>query len=128
MGCCYCWWWVSWFVAANYLAKTDLSILILEKGKKVGGRARTDRIRQQYFNLGPHALYKKGKAKSILEELGVQLNGKSPKLGGILIENNMEYAAPFTPLGLFTTSLLNWKERIEWVEVLMKVLQLIPKN
>ena len=109
------------FIAANYLAKTDLSIVILERGKRVGGRARTDRIRQQYFNLGPHALYKKGKAKSILEELDVQLNGKSPKLGGILVEKNMEYAAPFTPLGLFTTSLLNWKERIEWARVLMKV-------
>ena len=109
------------FVAANYLAKNDLSILILERGKKVGGRARTNRIHHQYFNLGPHALYKKGKAKSILEELGVQLNGKSPKLGGILVEKNMEYAAPFTPLGLFTTSLLNWKERIEWVTIMMKV-------
>ena len=30
------------YVAANYLAKTDLSILILEKGKNVGGRARTN--------------------------------------------------------------------------------------
>jgi phytoene dehydrogenase-like protein len=110
------------FVAANYLAKTNLSVLILERGKKVGGRARTDRIRQQYFNLGPHALYKKGKAKSILEELDVRLNGKSPKLGGILVEKNMEYVAPFTPLGLFTTSLLNWKERIEWARVLMKVI------
>jgi phytoene dehydrogenase-like protein len=112
------------FVAANYLAKTDLSILILERGKRVGGRARTDQIRQQSFNLGPHALYKKGKAKLILEELDVQLNGKSPKLGGILVEKNMEYAAPFTPLGLFTTSLLNWKERIEWARVLMKVISI----
>lgn len=112
------------FVAANYLAKTDLSILILERGKKVGGRARTDRIREQYFNLGPHALYNKGKAKSILEELDVQLNGKSPKLGGILVEKNMEYAAPFAPSGLFTTSLLNWKERIEWARVLMKVISI----
>ena len=83
------------FVAANYLAKNDLSILILEKGKNVGGRARTNKINHQYLNLGPHAFYKKGKAKSILEELGIKLNGKSPKLGGVLVENNMEYAAPF---------------------------------
>jgi phytoene dehydrogenase-like protein len=112
------------FVAANYLAKTDLSVLILERGIKVGGRARTDRIRQQYFNLGPHALYKKGKAKLILEDLDVQLNGKSPKLGGTLVEKNKEYVAPFTPLGLFTTSLLNWKERIEWARVLMRVISI----
>ena len=109
------------FVAANYLAKNDLSILILEKGKNVGGRARTNKINHQYLNLGPHAFYKKGKAKSILEELGIELNGKSPKLGGVLVENNMEYAAPFTPLGLFSTSLLNWKERIEWITIMMKV-------
>src|SRR3954451_22065872 len=110
------------FVAANYLAKNDLSILILEKGKNVGGRARTNKINQQYLNLGPHAFYKKGKAKSILEELDVQLTGKSPKLDGILIEKNIEYAAPFSPLELFTTSLLNGKERIEWVAVLMKLM------
>ena len=75
----------------------------------------------QYLNLGPHAFYKRGKAKSILEELGIQLHGKSPKLGGILVENNIEYAAPFTPSGLFSTRLLHWKERIEWVTVMMKV-------
>ena len=43
------------------------------------------------------------------------LNGKSPRLGGILVENNMEYAAPFSPLGLFTTSPIHLKERIEWI-------------
>ena len=67
------------FVAANYLANKDLSILILEKGKIVGGRARTNKINGQYMNLGPHAFYKKGKAKSILEELDIKLNRKSPK-------------------------------------------------
>ncbi|MFC0273174.1 phytoene desaturase family protein [Metabacillus herbersteinensis] len=108
------------YVAANYLAKTDLSILILEKGRNVGGRARTTKINHQYLNLGPHAIYKKGKAKFILENLGIKLNGKSPKLAGDLIENNMEYAAPFTPLGLFSSSFLNWKERIEWATILMK--------
>ena len=40
----------------------------------------------------------------------------------------MEYAAPFTPLGLFTTSLLNWKERIEWATVLMKVISIDTEN
>ena len=116
------------FVAANYLSKTNLSILIVEKGKHVGGRARTNKMAQQYLNLGPHALYKKGKAKSILEELGIHLTGNSPKLGGILIENNMEYAAPLAPFELFTTSLLTGKERIEWVSVLLKLLNTDPEK
>ncbi|WP_223588819.1 phytoene desaturase family protein [Neobacillus bataviensis] len=116
------------YVAANYLAKTNLSILILEKGKNTGGRAKTNRINQQFLNLGPHALYKKGKAKSILEELKINLNGKPPILGGILIENNIEYAAPFSPLELFTTNLLNRKERMEWVSVLLKLMSANPKK
>jgi phytoene dehydrogenase-like protein len=110
------------YVAANYLAKAGLSIILLERANKVGGRARTDTMKEQYFNLGPHALYKKGKAKPILEELGVSLRGKSPKAGATIIENNIEYAAPFSPLGLLTTNLLNWKERIEWGKILIKVM------
>ncbi|MFA9559484.1 phytoene desaturase family protein [Evansella sp. AB-rgal1] len=112
------------FVAANYLASYNLSILVLEKNKNVGGRARTDHIRQQYFNLGPHALYKKSKAKAILEELNIQISGKSPKIGGILVKDNYEYIAPFSPLGLLNTKFLSWKERIEWAKVLMNVISI----
>ncbi|MBR7797597.1 NAD(P)-binding protein [Agaribacter marinus] len=109
------------YVAANFLAKTPLNVLLLEKAKQVGGRARTDIINHQLFNLGPHALYKKGMARTILEELNITLEGNTPKLGGILIENNTKYVAPFSPLGLFKTTFLNWKERKEWVSILIKI-------
>lgn len=112
------------YVAASFLAKYDLSILILEKGSHVGGRARTNKLNGQYLNIGPHALYKRGKAKSILEELRIELHGKSPKLGGTLIEDTQEYAAPLSPLGLFTTNLLNGKERMEWVATLTKLMRI----
>ncbi len=113
---------LSGYVAANYLTKAGLSILILERGNKAGGRACTDIIKGQFFNLGPHALYKKGKAKPILEELGISLSGKSPKIGGTIIEKGFEYAAPFSPFGLLTTNLLKGKGRLEWVRALMKVM------
>ncbi|AZB41093.1 NAD(P)/FAD-dependent oxidoreductase [Bacillus sp. FJAT-42376] len=116
------------YVAANCLADTNLSVLIIEKGKKAGGRARTSKMNRQYLNLGPHALFKKGKAKSILEELGISLTGKSPKLGGIVVENNTDYAAPLSPLELFTTKFLNGKERMEWIAVLLKVMKIDPEN
>jgi phytoene dehydrogenase-like protein len=116
------------YVAANYLAKTNLSILIVEKGLKVGGRARTDQIQNHYFNLGPHALYQKGKAKPILEELGVQLKGSSPKQNVTLIENDRKYVAPFSPLGLLTTDYLHWKERKEWLGALLKLSLVKPAD
>lgn len=114
------------YVAANSLVRNDLSILILEKGKISGGRARTNSIHQQYFNLGPHAFYKTGKAKTILEELGINLHGNTPKLGGLIVENHKQYTAPFSALGIFATNLLNWKERIEWITLLMKVHHIDP--
>ena len=115
------------YVAANYLAKSKLSILLLEKGNKSGGRARTNIVKNHYFNFGPHALYKKGKATSILEELNIKLSGRSPKLGGYLVENDQKYAAPFTPLSLFSTQFLHGKQRLEWTAVLLKVISTDPK-
>lgn len=109
------------YVAANELARSNFNVLILERGKHVGGRAQTDVMNKQYLNLGPHALYKKGKAKPILEDLGVSLNGNTPKLGGDLVEEHTTYAAPFSPLGLVKTNLLTWKERMEWIRILSRL-------
>ncbi|SDO09149.1 Phytoene dehydrogenase-related protein [Psychrobacillus sp. OK028] len=116
------------YVAANYLAKAGMSILIIEKDKKVGGRARTDKINQQFFNLGPHAFYTKGNAAPILQELGIELHGKSPKLNGLLIDNRVEYTAPFTPLGVLTTGLFSWKERMDWLNILWKIKSMKIEN
>ncbi|SHM73217.1 phytoene desaturase family protein [Gracilibacillus kekensis] len=109
------------YVAANYLAKNDLSVLILEKAGSIGGRARTNKMKQQLFNIGPHALYKKGKAISILEELGINISGKSPKLGGVLIKDEVEYAAPLNLSALFSSQLLKGKEKMEWLSMIMKI-------
>lgn len=109
-------------VAANLLAQKKLAVLVLEKGRLVGGRAKTDRISDQLFNIGPHALYKRGKARQILEQLGIELHGKSPKLGGLLVEGEIQYTAPFNPLGVFTTRLFNWTERIHWLKALITIL------
>ncbi|OCA83101.1 FAD-dependent pyridine nucleotide-disulfide oxidoreductase [Bacillus sp. FJAT-27225] len=111
------------YIASNYLAREGLSVLILEKGNSVGGRAVTTKNNGHFFNLGPHALYKKGKAKAILEDLGIQLNGRTPKLGGILTEGHMEYAAPFSPIGTITTRYINWNEKLEWGSVLLKLMR-----
>ena len=116
------------YVASNYLSNKNLSILILEKGNKVGGRARTDKMNKDYFNLGPHAIYKKGKTSEVLEELGIELNGGTPKLGGVLTQNKKEYTAPLNPVGLLSTSLLNWKEKFEWMSILSKLPKVDPQT
>lgn len=116
------------YVAAAYLAKTDLSVIVLEKGARVGGRATTTKVKTSYFNLGPHALSKKGPAVSILKELGVVLSGSSPKVGGTVIRENNRFAAPFSPSALLTTQLFTVSERMQWMKVLGIIMATSPKK
>lgn len=116
------------YTAANYLTMEGLSVLLLEKAKRVGGRAQTTKTKGQYFNLGPHALYKKGLAKPILDELGIRLSGKSPALGGLLIDGNAEFTAPFNPAGVFSTNFLSAKERVEWLWFIVKLNRIDPRK
>ncbi|GAE29656.1 phytoene desaturase family protein [Alkalihalobacillus hemicellulosilyticus] len=105
------------YVAANYLAKANLSILILEKSKEIGGRARTINKNGYLFNLGPHALYRKGKAAAILQDLSIELKGRSPAVGGTILYDQVDYIAPFSFLNVLRGSFLSIKERWEWIKV-----------
>ena len=116
------------FVAAAYLAKTDLSVTVLEKGARIGGRATTTKVKTSYFNLGPHALSKKGPALAILKELGVVLSGSSPKVGGTVIRENNRFAAPFSPSALLTTQLFTVSERMQWMKVLGTIMTSSPEK
>ncbi|WP_139368254.1 phytoene desaturase family protein [Evansella clarkii] len=117
------------YVAANILCeKTNLSVLLLESRRKTGGRAITEKRNGSLFNLGPHALYKGGNAKPILEELGVKLSGKPPGTRGILLKGSTDYEAPFSLSGILKTTFLTWGERMEWVRVVSKLNNTDPKN
>ncbi|RYI25152.1 NAD(P)/FAD-dependent oxidoreductase [Bacillus infantis] len=113
-------------VSAAVLGKAGMKTLLLEKAKSAGGRAKTDIISGQYFNMGPHALYKNGKAVPILKELGVEINGSTPKIGGLLIDGPESFTAPFSPTGVLQSKLLNWKEKIEWIGILRRIQKLQP--
>ncbi|GAA0315998.1 FAD-dependent oxidoreductase [Bacillus carboniphilus] len=104
-------------VAANLLADQGHKVLIIEKGKKLGGRATTSFIHDSYLNLGPHALYKEGAAFKILHELGVVLQGGEPKLKGILTLDHQGTKFPSSPIGLLQSSILSWKEKLEFVRM-----------
>ncbi|MGD6893650.1 phytoene desaturase family protein [Bacillus infantis] len=113
-------------VSAAVLGKAGMKTILLEKAKSAGGRAKTDIVSGQYFNIGPHALYKNGKAVPILKELGVEINGSPPKIGGLLMDGPESFTAPFSPTGVLQSKLLNWKEKIEWIGILRRIQKLKP--
>jgi NADPH-dependent glutamate synthase beta subunit-like oxidoreductase len=48
---------ISGLTAAILLARAGRTVTVFEQSSEVGGRARTTKIGDFYFNQGPHALY-----------------------------------------------------------------------
>ena len=59
------------------------SVTVFDQSSEVGGRARTTKIGDFYFNQEPHALYLSGAAARILQELGIEYNGNPPPFPAI---------------------------------------------
>lgn len=75
--------------AAATAARAGAPVIILESGA-VGGRARTQTRDGFRFNEGPHALYRGGPGRRVLDRLGVKPAGHAPPLRGakVLIEGH----------------------------------------
>ncbi len=100
--------------AASFLAQTGCEVLLFEKSQIIGGRAITTIKNGVHFNLGPHALYRSGQAFKILRELGVEISGGIPKVGGTLaIDGGRKHKLPGEALSLLTTSLFGLSAKLE---------------
>ena len=69
--------------AALYLARSkSMDVHVFERSAVPGGRARTTEKNGLLFNLGAHALYARGAAHGVLDELGIPYVGGMPALTG----------------------------------------------
>jgi len=66
---------IAGLTAAIYAAREGLTVLVLEKAPQEGGRAATQDTHGFKFNQGPHALYRAGYGRKILQELDVHYRG-----------------------------------------------------
>src|SRR3989337_825529 len=73
--------------AAPYRARAGRSVTVLERSSQLGGRAITNTLGDFHFNLGPHALYRKGAAARVLRELGIAFEGRLPPLSGYALRD-----------------------------------------
>lgn len=111
---------VAGLTASIYLARAGKTVLVLEKSKTLGGRGRTTNKMDSYLNLGPHALYSKGKSLEILRELGIEIEGGIVPTKGKVIHKDKIFDIPATPFSLITSPLLNWKAKKELFSFFIK--------
>lgn len=107
-------------VAATTIARGGLRVALLEKSNHAGGRAITREFEGGYhFNLGAHALYRKGAAQKILRGLGVRWTGAlPPSKNGHLIYRGEKFLSPADTWSLLMTRLLSVREKIELARIL----------
>ena len=66
-----------------------------------------------HFNLGPHALYCRGRAFRLFRELGISFNGGFPKSrGGLLVTDNATFPLPRGIVALMTSRLFTLRKKV----------------
>ncbi len=119
---------IAGLTAANFIARSGQKVTVLEKAKKIGGRAQTQDRQQYKFNLGPHALYINGGATQILDELGVTYSGGHPIVAGVMRHENRLHTLPIEPKSILSTSLLSKREKLSLMRVLMALNSTKPES
>lgn len=106
-------------ISAAYAARAGRSVTLLEKSSTLGGRGMTTKLGEFEFNLGPHAVYKKGALAGVLRELGVSCKGKVPPNAGYAIQNGELFDVGLNPKWFLTTKLIGSKS--ELLKVFMRI-------
>ena len=112
--------------AASYLAQAGKRVVVLEKAKQLGGRARTQQRKGLAFNQGPHALYIGGGGSQILDELNIVWQGNAPSAAGKIVYQNEVYDLFFAPQGLLRTKFLSLREKAAFSTIFMRVMNTDP--
>ena len=100
--------------AATCLGRAGRRVNVVEASEDVGGRARSTSRDGYTLNLGPHALYRRGAAARVLDELGIRYAGAAPASAGVLAwDGRGLHLLPAGALSLVFTRLLSPGEKWE---------------
>ncbi|ODG90558.1 MULTISPECIES: FAD-dependent oxidoreductase [Bacillaceae] len=105
---------IAGLTASIYLAQAGKKVLLLDKASKLGGRGISNTIGDAYLNLGAHALYIN--CIEILNEVGVTVSGRVPKLSGaFILGDQFSQMKIIEAFNLFLGNHLKWKEKMEFI-------------
>jgi len=108
--------------ASTYLGRAGRRVILFERADAAGGRARTRTLDGFHFNLGPHALYRGGRAAEVLCELGVSVRGRAPGPSGVYaVRSGRLHTFPVGFVSLLTTGLLSPREKVEAARLLARL-------
>jgi len=105
---------IGGLAAAASAAQRGLSVVLFEKASTLGGRAATHSSNGFRFNVGPHALSRKGEAQKVLRALGVPFTGNRPSpSGAYAVARGQKHTLPGGFVSLLSTGLLGLPGKLE---------------
>src|SRR5262245_24062322 len=108
-------------ISAALLTRRGLPVVVIERAATPGGRAATREKNGFLFNLGPHALYRKGIHRRTLKELGVEVTGRiATGAGGFAIAGGRLHTLPIGLSSLMTTGALSLAGKMEFARIYTK--------
>lgn len=107
--------------AAAFVVRAGLSVRVLERHGRPGGRARTDDKDGYRLNHGPHALYRSGAGVGVLAELGIVLRGGVPDVRGSVAFGGELAKMPATAGSLARSSAFSPRDKLELAMVMARV-------
>jgi phytoene dehydrogenase-like protein len=101
------------------LARQGRKVVLFERSNALGGRARTTNEDGFFMNLGPHALYRGGPGMKLLNELGIEPSGNTPKVSGqFAIKGGVKHTFPSGVVSMLATGLFDLSAKLEAARLL----------
>jgi phytoene dehydrogenase-like protein len=114
---------------AALVARSGRSVTLLERSNEVGGRAVSHVQGGASFNLGPHALYCRGRASRLLQELAVPFTGGYPKARrGLLLDRVQAHPLPLGIGSLLGSRLFTLREKARLIGALGRLNRLATRR
>jgi len=115
---------LSGWIAAALLAKGGKRVLVAERARTFGGRAATIDKSGVQLNLGAHAVYRDGELPAVLAELGIQLEGGMPEIGGHFLWQGQVYRLPASLASLALSPVISGRGKVELARLMMQLKQI----
>src|SRR5262245_43125972 len=120
---------IAGLAASALLARDGRQVVLLEKASAPGGRATTRNRHGYLFNLGPHALYRRGRLQRTLTDLGVEVRGRVPTgNGAFALYRGQRHTLPVGLTSLMTTGLLSLAGKAELGRLLTRLPRIDAKE
>jgi phytoene dehydrogenase-like protein len=115
--------------AATLAARAGRAVVLFDKGKHLGGRACSYSDGEFVFNLGPHALYRRGPGARVLRELGVAWTGGVPGGRGFrALDQGRLHLLPTGAWAMFKTGLFGLREKFQIGRLLARLGKIRPRD